>query len=407
MAGLCLGALLLAISSSPAVVRKAKAPDGRDGLEGAVPLTTTRHMPNTATQYHALQSEIAKSRPEVLDAQQKSSALKSQADALRQKLIEAAAQVQKLEQEGVWLDREIVRLAAMNKVLSASFVRKRAEVATLVAVLQRMQHDVPPVLAFRADDALAAAHSSMLVGAALPRIYTAAADLARQLEMLQRTRAQLARRRADAARNSASLTLTRNQLDQLLAIKAQEADAAGSLYEDLAAKLQTASDQAASLESLLEKVALLRTQSAGSGFSVVSARGGQSRSGTRRTLLRPVVGRMMRDGAGGSRDPGVNFLAPPGAEVIAPADAQVLFAGAYHKAGQVLILQSADGYDLVLAGLERVDVRSGDRLLAGEPVGRMPRSGAEPTLYFELRQNGKGLSPASRLENETGKVRRS
>jgi len=54
----------------------------------------------------------------------------------------------------------------------------------------------------------------------------------------------------------------------------------------------------------------------------------------------------------------------------------------------------------VLAGLDRIDVRSGDYLLAGEPVGRMPRSVAAPRLYFELRQNGKGLSPASRLQND-------
>jgi septal ring factor EnvC (AmiA/AmiB activator) len=102
----------------------------------------------------------------------------------------------------------------------------------------------------------------------------------------------------------------------------------------------------------------------------------------------------------GARAPGISFLAPRAAQVIAPVDAQVLFAGAYHKTGQVLILQSADGYDLVLAGLDRIDVRSGDHLLAGEPVGRMPRSVAAPRLYFELRQNGKGFSPASMLQSD-------
>ena len=367
-------------------------------------------MPSTAAQYRALQAEIAKSRPQVLQAQQKSDLLKSEADALRQKLIETAARVQTLEQEDLWLDREILRLAGMNKLLSADFARKRAEVADLVAVLQRMQHDMPPVLAFRADDALAAAHSSMLIGAALPRIYSAAVDLARRVQLLQRTRIQLSRRREQAVRNSASLTQTRNQLDQLLAIKAHEADEAGSRYEDLAEKLKAASDQAADLETLLQKVALLRTEPAAVGFSVVSARTRRSNIGwNHRMLLRPVVGRIVQgdDASGGLRGPGVSFLAPAAAQVISPADAQVLFAGAYHKTGQVLILQTTDGYDLVLAGLEHVDVRSGDHLLAGEPVGRMPRSAAAPRLYFELRQNGKGLSPASRLQSEAGKVRRS
>jgi septal ring factor EnvC (AmiA/AmiB activator) len=90
--------------------------------------------------------------------------------------------------------------------------------------------------------------------------------------------------------------------------------------------------------------------------------------------------------------------------VVAPADSQVLFAGAYHKAGLVLILHSLGGYDLVLAGLERIDVRTGDELLAGEPVGKMPRGGTQSRLYFELRQNGKGASPAPWLSGEPGKV---
>jgi septal ring factor EnvC (AmiA/AmiB activator) len=367
-------------------------------------------MPGTAAQYRALQAEIAKSRPQVLDAQQKSNVLKSEADALRRKLIDTAAHVQALEQEELWLDGEILRLGGMNRSLSVDFARKRAEVADLVAVLQRMQHDMPPVLAFRADDALAAAHSSMLIGAALPRIYSAAVDLAQRVQVLQRTRIQLSRRRDQGVRNSASLTQSRNQLDQLLTIKAHEADEAGSRYEDLAEKLKSASDQAADLETLLQKVALLRTEPAAAGFSVVSARARRASPGwNRRMLLRPVVGRIVQpdDMGGGLHGPGISFLSPAAAQVVSPADAQVLFAGAYHKTGQVLILQTTDGYDLVLAGLEHVDVRSGDHLLAGEPVGRMPRSAAAPRLYFELRQNGKGLSPASRLQSEAGKVRRS
>jgi septal ring factor EnvC (AmiA/AmiB activator) len=82
----------------------------------------------------------------------------------------------------------------------------------------------------------------------------------------------------------------------------------------------------------------------------------------------------------------------PGAQVIAPADGKILFAGPYHKEGQVLILEITTGYDIVLAGLGQVTVRPGDELLAGEPVGVMP-SGPQMRLYFELRQNGKGLDP--------------
>jgi murein hydrolase activator len=64
------------------------------------------------------------------------------------------------------------------------------------------------------------------------------------------------------------------------------------------------------------------------------------------------------------------------------------------------------GYDLVLAGLDRIDVRPGDQLLAGEPVGAMPRSGTGAKLYFEVRDNGKGVSPAPWLEIDLRKAKR-
>jgi septal ring factor EnvC (AmiA/AmiB activator) len=113
------------------------------------------------------------------------------------------------------------------------------------------------------------------------------------------------------------------------------------------------------------------------------------------------------EGVPAGHAPGVSFLAPAAAQVIAPSDGQVLFAGLYHKSGEVLILQSAGGYDLVLAGLARIDVRPGDRLLAGEPVGTMPGTNAGSRLYFELRQSGKGVDPAPWLEVDLRKAKRS
>ena len=76
-------------------------------------------------------------------------------------------------------------------------------------------------------------------------------------------------------------------------------------------------------------------------------------------LRNPVVGRLVEggpDGVGGASAPGVSFLSPAGAAVVAPADVRVLYAGPYHKAGLVLILETADGYDLVLAGMGAIGV---------------------------------------------------
>jgi septal ring factor EnvC (AmiA/AmiB activator) len=281
----------------------------------------------------------------------------------------------------------------------------------LLAVLERVQHDMPPVMAIRTDDALAGAHTSMLLGAGLPRLYGAAAELSRRLTLLRRTRSDLVRRRLDAARNAAALAGARNDLDQLLASKSQQAGEANAHYGELASELARAASQAANLEALLNKVALLRASPAVQGSIFVGGTPADAHQKLQRgSFLRPVIGNMVEgDGEpqGALRAPGVSFLAPSGAQVVAPADSRVLFAGPYHKTGQVLILQTAGGYDLVLAGLERADVRTGDQLLAGEPVGRMPRTGADTRLYFELRENGKGVNPAPWLSVELRKATRS
>src|SRR6201999_1654520 len=109
------------------------------------------------------------------------------------------------------------------------------------------------------------------------------------------------------------------------------------------------------------------------------------------------------DGFGGALK-GVSLSSPPGATVSAPADSWVAFAGPYRSYGQLLILNAGEGYYLVLAGMERIQVSVGQFVLAGEPVAVMGSGGAriagtapigagEPVLYIELRKNDNVIDP--------------
>ena len=73
--------------------------------------------------------------------------------------------MESLERETVTLDGEIAQLEQQNDALTKGFARDRISVTKLLAILERLQHDMPPALAVRPDDALAAARGSMLVGA--------------------------------------------------------------------------------------------------------------------------------------------------------------------------------------------------------------------------------------------------
>ena len=72
--------------------------------------------------------------------------------------------MQALEDEKGQIDAELARLVPEEQAMAATFVRDRAEVASLLAVLERLQSDMPPVIALKADDALSAARGAMVLG---------------------------------------------------------------------------------------------------------------------------------------------------------------------------------------------------------------------------------------------------
>src|SRR3984957_8422579 len=169
----------------------AEPPEPPIDLSHAMPSESLKNLPSSQQQLGTLNAELAKDRPAVAGARAKSQALASEAALLRQKLIDTAARIQTLEREQSLLADQIDQLQAQDQALADGFARDRISVTRLLAILERLQHDMPPALAVRPDDALAAARGAMLVGASLPPVYAEAAALARRIEQLKSTRAAL------------------------------------------------------------------------------------------------------------------------------------------------------------------------------------------------------------------------
>ncbi|GAA0587553.1 murein hydrolase activator EnvC family protein [Rhizomicrobium electricum] len=393
--------------NSPPPAKSAPSSDGISDadMQKAVPLKQylDQPRPSATDRYKNLAGEVAKNKPALDTAKKASDDLARQTAALQKQLVDSAARIESLEREKMAIDATVERLTADYARLSASFEQDRGTVIRLLALVERVNHDNPPAMAVRPGDALGASRAAMLLGAWLPPRYTEAATLARRIAALKRTRAELTQRRAEATRNAMALTQANADLDRLLAVKRQQADLAAARYGVLKTRLDTIASQAVDLQTLLKKVAQLRAAPSSPAVITVNAPRGKG------WLRSPVVGAYNSggvDGVGGSTAPGITFATVSGATVVAPADGNVIFAGQSGKAGRVLILEIGAGYDVLLAGLDRFDVRSGDAVLAGEPVGVMPKFDHEPRLYFELRpKNGKGMSPAPYLAVTLRKAR--
>ena len=384
--------------------------DPQIDLSRALPGKALASLPSSAQQLKSLSSELKQGQPQLQSAKQKSDALAAQAATLRQKLIATAARIEGLERQKAGADDQILRLTAEDNRLSAGFANDRVAVTKLLAVLERLQHDMPPALAMRPDDALGAARGSMLIGASLPPVYAQAASLSRRIDALKHTRKALEQQRAEAADTAARLTSARTELDDLLAEKEKEAAAAAETYGTLKIQMEKVAREAADFQALLSRVKALRQKADRdedgtpnqSVVTVTAQNSGNLGALARNSLLEPVVGGLENG------DAGLSYKTQPGAQVIAPADGKVLYAGPYHKNGQVLILEITTGYDVVLAGLGRVTVKPNDQLLAGEPVGTMPPEPVDDRLYFEIRHGGRGLSPAPwlKIRPQAGKANR-
>ena len=148
------------------------------------------------------------------------------------------------------------------------------------------------------------------------------------------------------------------------------------------------------IAALRNNTALLQPAAA---FSTLKAR-----------LSKPVLGRQIigfgeKDDIG-RPSTGVSFGSRAGDVVVSPTDGRVLYAGPFRSYGELLILDAGDGYHIVLAGMDRIDVSSGQFVSAGEPVALMGArrvasvqvaefGAAEPALYVEFRKDGKPVDP--------------
>ena len=88
--------------------------------------------------------------------------------------------------------------------------------------------------------------------------------------------------------------------------------------------------------------------------------------------------------------------------VTAPCAGRIDFAGPFRSYGRMLILDCGRDYRYVLAGLDRLDVATGQALARGAAVGQMPSwggsGGGRPSLYVQLRHGDALIDPGRFLQ---------
>ena len=120
-----------------------------------------------------------------------------------------------------------------------------------------------------------------------------------------------------------------------------------------------------------------------------------------RLFVRPGVGRLTSSYGRrwGRLHAGIDLAAGVGAPISAVTNATVLSAGWEGGYGRCVRLVHSDGTVTVYAHMSSISVNKGERVSAGERIGREGNTGQStgPHLHFEVRINGTPVNPVSWL----------
>jgi len=402
-------------------------------------LDLTPDPDQSRAEYEQVSKEITLSSERLAKLAADIAAVKKDHASITAALIQSAMTEQKLGQDIEDIGAKLEGLKGEQHKIRASLAARRDVLAEVLGALQRMGLNPPPAILVKPEDALSSVRSAILLGAVVPELRQQTEVLLADLKEQTRVTASIEAERARLATAVGEQTAEKKRLTMLLEAKQKlqaetetEIAAEKQRSQALAAKAGSLKELIASLEADKTRKAADQAKAAeqkSADADQAAAPNGAPAStelaslpvpeGNRLTaaapfsalqgqIALPVTGKIKRrfgaDDGNGAVMQGDMVATQSGAIVTAPADGNVLYAGPFRSYGQLLILNAGDGYHVVLAGMSRISVATGQSVLAGEPVGAMGEArvastsasqngSAMPELYVEFRKDGKPVDP--------------
>jgi murein hydrolase activator len=349
-------------------------------------------------------------------------------------LLNATRNVNATEQKISETEARLDMLTGSEDAIKRSLAGRRAVIAEVLASLQRMGRKPPPALLAAPEDMLAAIRTSMLLASVLPEMRGETEALASDLSDLMQLRQSIAAERERLSNDVANLRAERQRLAALVEARQAALIAAEKALDTERERALELAKQAASLKDLIARIEIaaaargaeaarkadeMRQRAAETAPSADSMKIAPFKdpgrlapaaafADTKGLLPFPVNGIIQRgygsrDAFGGT-EKGLLIATRSEAIVTTPCDGWVSFAGPYRSYGQLLIVNAGQGYYIVLAGMDKINVNVGQFVLAGEPVAVMGDSSVktaaaiavgavQPVLYVEFRKDGVAIDP--------------
>ena len=364
-----------------------------------------------------VERELEKRRDRSKNLENKALRLKRDAVQMRRSLIGAAASVQRQEDMVTSLEQRLAALSAEEAAKAASLKRRRSALADTLGTLARLSRQPPVALIASPSPPVDMVRGSLVLSAVIPEMERRAAALSAELSALRNVRREISSKRAKLASASENLSKERIALNRLLKRTARQRTLAMAASAREKHRMARLAEEAEDLRTLMRKLTEEEERARLAGITVAPPLSeGSSFTGERGRLPLPARGRIVthfgQRNDSGIRSKGIRIATRESAPVVAPYDGRVVYAGAFRRYGQLLIISHGEGYHTLIAGMSRIDGVVGQWLLAGEPVGHMGNGnnlgpgagGGSPTLYLELRRENEPINPLPWLAASERKV---
>lgn len=391
---------------------------------------------------NAAKQRLEQNQQRLKEAEQREKQLKADLAAieaerarLNEQLQAAAQSVQLSEAQLTTIEARRDALLEKQKQHQEALQKRHSSISNLLAAMQRMGRNPPPVIITRREDALEMVRSAMLLGRAIPSLQSEVQDLVARLQELDAVLKQIAEERQKIEEETQRLKAAQTRLAMLMEEKKHSLSERQSQLEEVRREAERISKSVNDIGELISALDQTVAEKTGLGtyqnqlakekaqqkqdeteVAVVLAPEGPLAGPPGRMkpaipfhlakgkLPLPAQGRIAvsfgETTSNGRKSQGIVIQTRHGAQVTSPTDGWVVYAGEFRSYRQLLIINAGGGYHVLLAGLSHIDVQVGQFLLAGEPVGTMSVTpGGQSTdnalvLYVEFRKEGRPIDPA-------------
>lgn len=370
-----------------------------------------------ADQLAKAQREAAKSAARIRQLDQSVRSAVDQADQFNARAAALAARVQQAESYVAASEARVALIDAAIVQRRRSLAERQKGIIHLLAALESLSRRPPALALVQPGSVRDTTRVALLLDGVLPIVRQRTADLRHELTALQKlkdgavaARLQLAnagQRLDDGRQLLVRLEQDRRQTATKIATESMlESDRALALSveaKDLRQLLGTLNSQSRLRERLaslpgplprplhIPSYALPPPQDRYLPEPVVAAAGAQPVSGFVLPALGEVATGFGELSPAGVRSRGLTLRTREKALVIAPAAGRIAFAGPFREYGNIVIVEHRNGLTTLLAGLDKLNIKVGQKVAAGGPVGQMGTNRRELTL--EIRDNGQPVNP--------------